>query len=409
MYLVLMLILGACSARPAGVPVAGDDTGPPPDSGDAGGADAGDAGSDADAGPPDLVAMCGAAPQTLEDWESCYRKRYCELTLNCGSMNLFRDVQECITLGNAASGGQLDFEARERSRAIAAERASRDDHAFTQCLADMNPTLCLNPDFSFSCATRFTGTILDGQSCYTDIECQSPGAICSSESCGAACCLGVCKPRRELNARCSTSDRCLPGLKCSLDGYCVSGDVDSVCADSGDCDPNNWCNRLTGRCEADAPEGAPCTLLTQCGGETSCVGLRRRVEPARCRPVNVEYAECDYVCMGNLYCDLSNPVGFGVCRSLPKHDEACGLFLPCIGKDQVCESGTCVTRPGKDQPCIEGVCLPGLFCTDQLDPANPTCQPLLIDGGGSCKQPDQCQSHICSATGQCQQWVDPCP
>jgi hypothetical protein len=118
------------------------------------------------------------------------------------------------------------------------------------------------------------------------------------------------------------------------------------------------------------------------------------------------------VCLGNLYCDLSNPDGLGVCRSLPKPDEGCGLFLPCLGMNQICELGTCVARPAAGQPCFEGTCAPGLFCSDALDPAEPTCQPPLPDGR-DCNQPDQCQSHICSGTkdaiGQCQPWSAHCP
>jgi hypothetical protein len=329
-------------------------------------------------------------------------------------MNLFTDVQECIALSDAVSGGQLTFEARERSRAIKEKRAIiDDDHAFPQCLVDMDPKRCMNPDFSVACASRFIGTIPDTQNCYSDIECESLGAQCSPEDCGDACCVGVCQPRRKEGDRCLTFTDCEPGSRCSLYGFCVSGDVGSPCADSGDCDANNWCDRLAGVCKADVPEGAPCSLLTQCGGETSCVGLHRRVESARCRRVNVEGDACDYVCLGNLYCDLSNPEGFGACRSLPKHGESCGTFLPCIGKNEICESGTCVTRPGEGEPCFEGVCLPGLFCNDRLDPVTPTCKRPLMDGEGDCNGPDQCQSHICNgnkdAPGQCQRWMDICP
>lgn len=414
LLLAVTAVLGACSSPPAsglvdgGVVPPADDGGP--GDGDAG--DGGDAGSGDDGGgPPDLIAMCGAEPSTLEDWESCYQKRFCELVVNCGSMNLFSSVEECIALNDTVSGGRLSHEARERSRAIAAGRASLDEEAFAQCLVDLSPERCMNPSFSMSCVTRFAGTVGDFESCHGDVECESRGAACSAPSCDDACCLGVCEPRSKLEDRCFTLDDCEPGLRCSLDAYCVTGDVGARCSDSGDCDPSNWCDLLAGVCKADVPEGAPCSRLTQCGGETSCVGTRRRVAPPQCRRVNVEGDACDFVCLGNLYCDLSNPIGFGTCRSLPKHGESCSLFLPCIGKNEVCNAGACVTRPGAGEPCVQGACLPGLFCTDALGIANPTCEPRLADGEGACNQPDQCQSYICDAdaTGQCQSWMNSCP
>lgn len=368
---------------------------------------------DADAtGPADLVAMCGAMPTTPEDWERCYLKRNCERVLNCESMNLFSSVPECVELLDAVSGGQLAFEARERSRAIAAGRASIAVDTFTQCLVDMDPKRCVDPAFSISCATRFSGTIPDNQGCYTDIECISPGAACSPEDCGDSCCLGTCTPRITEGEPCNTYFGCEPGFKCTVEGFCVSGDVGSLCNDNGDCDPDAWCDRVAGACKRDLPEGALCRDFAQCSGETACVGLTRTVEPPRCRRVNVEGDACDWFCLGNLYCDLSNSEGLGVCRSLPKHNESCGPFLPCIGKNEICHLGTCVTRPGKGQPCLDGACLRGLFCGDQLDLANPVCRALLEDGQ-DCQQSDQCQSHVCNenkdTSGQCQPWQNTCP
>jgi hypothetical protein len=411
---VLILGLGACGDNLAASPPHAD-AGPSIDAGDAGVVGAGDAGSGSGADatpPPDLVAMCGAVPTTLGEWEDCYLKRFCETMFDCGYMNLYNSVQECIDLSNALSGGQLAFEGREHTRAIAAKRASINKDAFTQCLIELDPKRCVNPEFSFSCATRFAGTIPDNQGCYDDIECKSPGASCSFQSCSDACCLGVCQPRLKEGDRCLTLSDCEPGLMCSLDQYCVSGSVNSHCTNPADCDPTTWCDRLAGICKPAFSEDAPCSLMTQCMGETSCVGLHRKVEPARCRRVNVEGDACDYFCLGNLYCDLSNPDGFGVCRPLPGPGGGCGTFLPCVGRNEVCEQGTCVTKPDVDQPCFEGTCLPGLFCTDQLDPTNPTptCKRPLMDGQDGCNQPDQCQSYICNATtSKCQSWSDTCP
>ena len=257
------------------------------------------------------------------------------------------------------------------------------------------------------------GTVDDHESCYTDIECESPGARCEAQSCGDACCLGTCTPRGREGESCDSFDGCEPGLVCDLSGTCVNGDVDSHCEDLLGCDANGWCDRQAEICKPDVPEGAPCTRLTQCGGETTCVGLRRTAEPARCRRVTVEGDPCDWYCLGNLYCDLSGTTGFGVCRSLPRDGEPCDAFLPCIGANQTCHLGRCVARPGDGEPCLDGVCHPGLRCADGATPGSFVCRPLLADEDDGCTATDQCQSHICDgdpgAAGQCQPWDATCP
>jgi len=376
-------------------------------------------GDDADASVPDapevvdLAAMCGAMPETVEEWERCYLKRYCETIVHCVEDNLYSNAQECIDLVDAVSGGMLSFEAHERERSIAAGRASLDRAAFTQCLVELSPKRCATAWTAPACATRYAGTIPDNQSCYSDAECVSPGARCESQICSDSCCLGTCKARPKLGYPCGGFVECEPGLVCGLTSHtCVTGDVNTPCGDPfGGCDAGAWCD--AGICKVDRVEGDPCDSLLQCGGETSCVGLRREIEPARCRRVTEIGDTCDWYCLGNLYCDLSNPQGFGVCRELPKHGEGCGLFTPCVGQNERCERGLCVARAAVNQPCSDGDCLPGLFCTDQLGATNPVCRDRMTDGELGCNQPAQCQSYICdgsqSASGECQPLQTTCP
>src|SRR5687768_9314464 len=77
-----------------------------------------------DAPVANLVALCGAQPATPEDWERCYQKRKCEWEVGCVPATAFRDVQECLELGDAVEGGRLAAERRERLRAVAQGRAS---------------------------------------------------------------------------------------------------------------------------------------------------------------------------------------------------------------------------------------------------------------------------------------------
>src|SRR4029079_3496180 len=163
-HAIAMLALAACSSSS---PVT--DSGLPPDAAIVGPVD-----------PPvvDLVALCGANPATPDDWERCYQKRKCEWEVGCVPLTTFRDVQECIDLGDAVQDGRLVAERRERMRAVAEGRASIDVAVFSRCLVETAPDRCATALFHPSCARRFAGTIGDTQACRADIECASPGAHC---------------------------------------------------------------------------------------------------------------------------------------------------------------------------------------------------------------------------------------
>jgi hypothetical protein len=436
---VLVAAVAACSTSQVQSPLTGDDAGQGGGS-DGGAPAAGDAASDAspvDAGgdalpddggtpsdggvvpdgppaePGDLAAMCGSVPSTTEDWERCRVKRYCETLVHCSEQNLYTDARECIDLLDAVSDGAIAFDTSAKVRAVAAGRASINVPAFTQCLIDFSPDRCNTAASAPSCPTRYTGTVADGQGCFNEAECSSPGATCEAPDCGAACCLGTCTPRAKLGEPChDLVGACEPGLVCSIGSQrCVVGDAGSRCDDRLDCDAGSWCDN--GICRPDLPEGASCDSLLQCGGETSCVGKFRGGAPARCRHLTSPGDTCDWFCLGNLICDLPS-TGFGVCRPLPQLDEACSPLLPCMGSNHRCSAeGKCVERTGLNMRCADGECVPGLFCTDQLGAANPVCRALFADGDVGCKQDAQCESHICSgnqtAAGQCLPSRSTCP
>lgn len=357
-----------------------------------------------DAPPPNLIELCGAEPVTFEDWENCYQKRWCEWLVGCVPRNRYSGVQECLDESDKLSGGRLTAEFRERMRAVAAERAWIDEDAFTQCLAETSAAHCNTARSSVACATRFTGTIDDGQ-CYTDIECTSPGATCESD-CTESCCLGTCRPKFEEGESCVESYSCEPGLRCAGDGMCWSGDIGDSCTYDLDCDPNAWCN--DGNCEADLPLGAACTSILQCSGDTLCIGLSIvDPSPGQCLSVSKPGDRCDNVCYGNLYCDAS-----GTCRNLPGLGESCSAFTSCRGVDLVCSNGLCVLRSDIGEACSGSQpCQPGLFCTSELNDSNPVCAP---PGGteAPCADPSQCESYLCSGDtgqpGECLAWSDTC-
>lgn len=364
-------------------------------------------------GPPELAAICGGtSPVTLEDWERCYRKRSCEVQAHCGGAAAFASAEECIVLSDAVSGGKLSFAAAERARSLASARATLDASMFTSCLLGLAAERCGTGVRNPACELLFKGTVGNGGACRSDIECASPGASCTPGDCGESCCLGSCQPRRRLGETCIELFECEPGLMCSGQGRCVTGDIGTRCTSVGDCDWSAWCDLGSQICRADAQEGQLCQNFTQCGGETFCVGLFRQVQSPRCERVTYAGAPCDGDCFGNFYCKMP-PSGLGQCTPLPQLGEACSAFVPCAGATNLCEAGICVTRSGGDAPCTDGTCLPGMFCAPRGGGGAAVCQSPMPDGAQGCRRPEECESHICSGTalqpGQCRPRRTVCP
>jgi hypothetical protein len=317
-------------------------------------------------------------------------------------MNLYLDVQECIDRIDGVEGGKLSADLREQRRAIDQGRASIDVAMFTQCLLDTSGALCNTAVFSVGCATRFKGIVADGDACYADGECGSPGATCES-SCIDACCLGTCRPKLKLRDPCDLDGSCEPGLVCNQ--TCRSGDPDTLCSNLFDCDSSAWCN--AGVCAADLAPGSDCTSRSQCGGTTTCTGLSIvDSRPGRCLSISRAGDPCDFICNGNLYCSA------GTCHELPKLGDSCSAFTPCQGIDTFCSNGLCILRQGEGTSCSTAqLCQPGLFCTSEVNDPMPVCaRPGSADQ--SCTRPSHCESHLCSSTmgeiGRCLPWSDVC-
>lgn len=394
-WILMMVVSAGCgdlSPHPLlATPV---DAGPegPPDAGVDGPIDAGidgarDAGVDAPAG--GLTEICDAEPVTLDDWERCYQRRWCEWRVGCLPMNSYLGVPECIDRSDDVEGGRLSTELRERKRAVAEQRASIDVAAFTQCLLDTSGALCNTARFSVACAIRFRGTIADGGDCHTEIECKSPGATCKPD-CTDACCLGTCQPKLKAGEPCDSDDSCEPGLVCNQ--TCKSGDIGTPCTNLFDCDQNAWCN--AGFCAADFKPLSACMSRSQCGGDTTCTGLSIiDFRPGQCLSISKPGDPCDLICYGNLYCASD-----GTCHELPDLGDSCSGFIPCSGVDTVCSNGVCVSAQGEGARCSSTeFCRSGLFCTSEVNEPVPVCA-RPRDADQPCTRPSHCESHVCSRT-----------
>jgi hypothetical protein len=342
---------------------------------------------------------------TLDDWEDCYERRKCQWRVGCVSLTPFRDVADCVASADAVEGGRLTFERRERERAVEQGRAAINVEAFTQCLLRTSATRCNTALFDPACLTRFAGTIPDGQSCYTSIDCRSPDAVCAS-SCPDACCAGTCQRKFREGESCLLFASCEPGLRCN-GRICVSGDLDTPCSSVNDCDFDAYCDMQARRCRPRLPLGAECTSVLQCGGDATCVGLSIvSSDPGQCLRNAQPGDPCDDLCKGNLYC------GSRMCRSLPRLGESCSLSIPCAGANAMCKNGTCALRSDIGVSCNGQTCLPGLFCTSELGAPSPACAaPRAV--GAPCASPRHCESFLCSGDsnnpGVCLPYRNTCP
>jgi hypothetical protein len=363
-----------------------------------------------DAGPPDaevpidLAALCGAVPVTPDDWERCYQLRVCGWYVRC-PINNYRDLDECLEQADAYSEGRIDWEIRQRQRAIGDGRTSIDERQFAQCLQEFDPTRCNTAATHPSCFLRYHGIVPDDGACHADVECASPGARCE-KTCPEACCEGTCRRQPRLGEDCTTGYSCEPGLQCALVARrpsvwrCVSGDVGSPCSHPTYCDANAWCDEHAGICKADRPDGSACGDLLQCRGETTCVG--EIAGNGRCLRVTQPGDVCEDNCKGNLQCVRRG--GVGTCTPLPEPGEPCGFA--CAGLGFMCDRGRCVKRNAIGEACRNGSCLPGLFCALQPDGTS-VCESPRADGE-ACTAPLECDSYLCSPDGVCLPWRDSC-
>jgi hypothetical protein len=414
---ITWLLAAACGAtEPSGPSLVGpmDDAGGVPGDGGTGTGSDGeigipDPGPDGGVESSDLAVICGGhEPVTLDEWETCFQKRKCEWQVGCVALNSYRDVADCIASADAVSGGKLAEQRLERERAIEQGRAQLNVAQFTRCLIQTSATRCNTALYDPACLTRFTGTVADGGNCYTEIDCRSPDALCTTTCSNDACCAGTCTAKLEEGQACTTFRSCEPGLNCNT--TCMVGDIDTPCGDSADCDPEAWCDLTARRCKPTLPVGAECTDILQCGGDTTCVGLSlKSANPGRCRRNSKPGDPCDNLCHGNLFCAATGKNGLGECRALPKLNESCSALIPCAGPDLLCNGVLCTRRSDIGVSCNNQTCLPGLFCTSALNDPRPACAAPRA-AGMACNDPSQCETYLCSGKpGVCVEWSNTCP
>ncbi len=168
-----------------------------------------------------------------------------------------RLMQAFSSLGGAPMGaaGDCAIEVTESTEAVAHLAAALDNgrvqvdwDAWNQCAATMECSAALNEGSrGLPCSDAITGTVAEGDGCFSDVECAGSGLShrCSSE--GPQC--GRCVPLQAEGEACDEEDDCRAGLTCpeDEDGPQVCVAAVSMLAAGAACDAEN--GPLEGNCD----------------------------------------------------------------------------------------------------------------------------------------------------------------
>ncbi len=253
-----------------------------------------------------------------------------------------------------------------------------------QCVQELRNLRCDLPILPVpeACRTMFVGTVLEGDRCSIDEECDGD-AYCGGAGCPATA--GRCMQRLGNGAACTTNNECRTGLLCER-GACglptgVSG----------------------GSCGGTTGVGCPADEYCLRGG-----GLT----PGTCTPLNEVYVRqegesCNETvgyCAPNLSCAVQTFVpSVAECVARVGSGEPCFQASPSMCPEgQFCDGidiatgdsrGTCAPLPEEGDACPAALCARGLHCFRE------TCVALL-ELGESCAENAECYSLNCDG-GEC--------
>ena len=285
------------------------------------------------------------------------------------------------------------------SRAVAAGRATYDDSNGRACLSAVQAGGCAALATSFTsdaCQGVLAGTVPNGGSCYTDVDCSA--GTCSN----AATCPGTCIAFIAAGQPCgfSVDGECGPGLDCdSGSNTCKATSAAGgpcPCRGATYCDAQNTCQnqKTSGSCTSSGDEcavGYTC-LDSAC---TALVGLG-----AACTPPATAGGQSE--CGLGSYCDPAQ----SKCLEWPSIGLSCATFSFCTTGycDSTTELCTAFKAAGADCSSPFGECAAGNYC-DLLPPpgggGTSKCTAQKANGAG-CTTSFECLSGNCDiATQQC--------
>jgi len=362
-----------------------------------GGAPGQDGGDPIDAGIPS-ACQPGGDPSYDEAWD-CARDAFCRLFARC--LNPI-ELEDCRRFPVEMFGAPDAIQIERLREAIDQGTAVYHPDRVAACLTATDELECA----SFGQSTLqfidlcpiFTGTVADGDTCYTSIECDTPGAVCGGPTvceAGDVCCELTCVPPADLLGACADDVACSPGLFC-VEGVCRSGDTGSACTNSSQCDQSYWCD--TDTCQPDVGPGAPCVEDEQCPSPESCLGDDLEGGTGgTCGRTDGLGDACDTTCFG-FPCLQVMPTVLGECVEPAGENEscaevACHASFDCSDGDELC-----VPMGGLGAPCTgtSGQCRIGHFCDTEVNGVPEGECDLPRPAGASCIADRHCASGICN-------------
>ena len=270
---------------------------------------------------------------------------------------LTNGVFECTDIGKEITAGRVVYSPTQAEACAAALGA-------VTCELFYSPT-----PTPAACDSVLTGTVVNGASCYLDVDCAT--GWCNAT---ASTCPGTCQPFAQLGQSCETVS-CGPGLTC--DGTPGTCKAESAASGPCPCQAGLWCEPVSavdGICKAPQTSGA-CSPSNagQCAIGHVCVGTLSTT----CQAMVGLDGDCtasDTLCGMGFSCDAATHR----CVSWPKLGEACGTSnanMMCIASYcDVVGTQRCVAYKQVGAPCTYPMdilaCEPGSTC----DAATSTCK-----------------------------------
>ncbi len=271
----------------------------------------------------DIAATPTAIP--LTDLLHAYARRSCELRVAC-TPGMQRDetwLETCALQGTMVDGMHANDPLLGRIRLVELGRLQYNPSAAAACLAEAN---CASNAGTMlftlawlggmhvprpgatepaACLDVFTGgTSAVGAACDDDKECASgrcwgcPGVCRATAMPGAPCGRDVPCADSEVCAKDTAGiQRCLPLAPIALGEACTAATCDTwngtPCVA---CESGTWCDRVSGTCKQELPDGATCTEANACASGQTCVyanpNLAHCSKPLPDGALCIGYADC---------------------------------------------------------------------------------------------------------------------
>jgi hypothetical protein len=298
--------------------------------------------------------------------QAAYKAANCTFLTNCGQ---FPDKASCLASNVFASSSiQLD---PNIVAAIGAGRVYYNGSNVKECFDALGGRSCDETSESARvtpvvCRDFLTGTVHGGEACTIDAECISQQ--CSAGNSGDTCIMGSCIGDVE-----PVFTQAQLGENCGSNGSCVSG---------------LYCDGITTTCAMLKPQGASCTIATECAYGLGCVGSAGS-RTCGALPALGQPCATDGLCRDEgLFCNFTtgNCEQVGLPSATCTSSSQCSQYYPCNFTTSQCTKG-----PGLNESCGSASCFDaGTFC----DNTTATCVALKTNGS-MCDSDTECASDFC--------------